>query len=140
MRLAAAAALTVLLSSGCAWSEPESNAPLPTTGEAQPATRLVIDVWPSGTGTPVRTTLECDPTGGTHPQALAACRAVRANPTAFAPVRPDLSCAAEFGGPARARVRGVLAGAEVSAELNRTDACQIARWDALAPLFDVEPS
>jgi len=142
VRLAALAAAAFLLA-GCTAdpfvsSEPGSVDSGSATTQPAQAVSLTITVWPNGRGEPVyHATLECDPIGGNHPLPEAACASVRTNPTALAPVRPDLSCTQEYGGPDRARVEGVVDGVPVSAELTRTDGCQIARWDSLAPLFKI---
>jgi hypothetical protein len=42
-----------------------------------------------------------------------------------------------FGGPEEAKVYGTYDGEEVDATFNRTNGCEIARWDSLEPLFKV---
>lgn len=44
-------------------------------------------------------------------------------------------CKDVYGGPEVAVVAGVFKGRAVKATFKRTDSCQIARWQALAPLF-----
>jgi hypothetical protein len=53
----------------------------------------------------------------------------------LAPVPPDIACAEIYGGPAHARVTGVLRGERVDARFNRTDACEIKRWNENAALL-----
>jgi hypothetical protein len=60
---------------------------------------------------------------------------VRRNATALQPVRADMSCTQEYGGPERARVVGTVDGTPVSAELSRANGCEIARWESLGPLL-----
>jgi hypothetical protein len=38
-----------------------------------------------------------------------------------------------YGGPATARVTGMWQGRGVDASFERTDGCEIARWNALVP-------
>jgi hypothetical protein len=64
------------------------------------------------------------------------CRQLRALPrTAFEPVPAGVSCAQIFDGPQTARILGVVRGRRVAAEYNRTDSCQIERYDRVAPLL-----
>ena len=56
---------------------------------------------------------------------------------ALQPVRADMSCTQEYGGPQRARVVGTVDGTQVTAELTRANGCEIARWDSLAPLLAI---
>lgn len=97
---------------------------------------LTITLDESGEG-PVRTfRLSCAPTGGDHPTPQAACDALaRAGIAAFDPVPPDLACTEIYGGPQRATVEGVVAGTPVSGTFARNNGCEIARWEALAPLL-----
>lgn len=44
-------------------------------------------------------------------------------------------CEDVYGGPEVAVVAGVFKGRAVKATFKRTDSCQTARWQALAPLF-----
>lgn len=44
-------------------------------------------------------------------------------------------CAEVYGGPSVATVVGTVDGTQVDAVVDRTDACGIARWDALAALL-----
>ena len=141
MRLAGLAALVLVLA-GCtvnpfAGSSDEGSATAIPTTVPDPTVFLTVTVWPNGTGDAVHATLQCDPPGGDHPRAEAACAAVRRNATALQPVRADMACTQQYGGPERARVRGIVDGTDVSAELSRANGCEIARWDSLAPLLAI---
>ena len=141
MKLAGLAALVLLLA-GCAVT-PLSGSSDEGSGTAGPApapvaVSLTVTVWPNGSGEAVHATLECDPPGGDHPHPEAACAAVRKNATALQPVRADMACTQQYGGPERARVRGIVDGTSVSAELSRANGCEIARWDSLAPLLALD--
>lgn len=144
MRLAGLAALVVLLA-GCAvtpfgGSSDEGSATAIPTTVPDPTVFLTVTVWPNGTGDAVHASLQCDPPGGNHPRPEAACAAVRRNATALQPVRADMACTQQYGGPERARVRGIVDGTDVSAELTRANGCEIARWDSLAPLLAIAAS
>ncbi|GAA2369133.1 hypothetical protein HUT13_13450 [Streptomyces harbinensis] len=98
----------------------------------QPAHELTITVRDLGEADGVYR-LSCGPAGGDHPEAAGACAALEAAEAPFAPLAEGTLCTRVYGGPATARVEGVWRGETVSADFNRTDGCQIARWDALVP-------
>jgi hypothetical protein len=90
-----------------------------------------------------RYVLRCHPAGGDHPDAEAACdaldNAVRGFRSPWQPVPEDAVCTQIYGGPHTARVTGVWDGRKIEADFDRTNGCEISRWDALVPaLPDVE--
>ncbi len=105
----------------------------------QPGYDLEITFWPDGKEGEGRTaTLMCDPAGGTHPDPDKACAALDAHPEALHPVPGDMACTQIYGGDQVAEVQGVGPdGASVRAVLNRANGCEIARWDALAPVIEL---
>jgi hypothetical protein len=102
-----------------------------------PSTSLTITGWAQGReeGFARTWTLRCAPVGGTLPGAAAACRQLLAVRAPFAPVPPRTACAEIYGGPQEALVRGLHRGRRVWARFDRTDGCQIARWDKVRRLF-----
>ena len=88
---------------------------------------LVVKVQPKGSQGPTRRTrIECERLGAGSER----CRSL-GDLTAkrLAPVPPDIACAEIYGGPARARVTGELRGERIAARFDRTDACEIKRWN-----------
>ncbi|MFD3491658.1 SSI family serine proteinase inhibitor [Streptomyces sp. NPDC058690] len=88
--------------------------------------------------------LRCLPAGGSHPVAQQACDrlAELARPTdreagtdPFRPVPADAMCTQQFGGSATARVTGIWQGQHVDASFDRTNGCEIARWNTLRPVL-----
>ncbi|GCD95542.1 SSI family serine proteinase inhibitor [Embleya hyalina] len=83
--------------------------------------------------------LECHPAGGGHPAPRQACERLDSMTTRggdpFAPVPRGAMCTMIDGGPATARIIGVWAGRPVDAVFDRTDGCEIARWDGLVPVL-----
>ena len=150
-------ALALVALAGCATGTPTgpgqgdgrtadpSPAPDPSpTAEPSPGgplgpTDLTITVDEAGDGADVRSfTLTCDPVGGTHPQADAACAslatdAVRA---ALEPPPLDQRCTEQYGGPQVATVTGTVDGEPVDAQLDRTNGCGISRWETVSTLLD----
>ncbi|MFD9317987.1 SSI family serine proteinase inhibitor [Streptomyces sp. NPDC060053] len=89
--------------------------------------------------------LYCHPGGGSHPDVGSACSAVdrdtRWGRDAFAPVPDGGVCTMRYGGPATAHVTGRWAGRPVDATYDRSNGCQIERWDRLVPLLpDLRPA
>ncbi len=84
-------------------------------------------------------TLECDPPGGDHPQAAEACDMIQAAGVAvFDPVPNDQSCTMIYGGPQTATINGSYDGTPINATFNRTNGCEIDRWEKLGTtVFDV---
>lgn len=94
---------------------------------------IVID---DGGGGMTTWTLTCEPPGGSHPNPAAACQVLAAKgASALPPVPPDRMCTQIFGGPERATITGTWKGTAVSARLNRTNGCEIGRWNALQGLL-----
>jgi len=112
------------------------------TAAAEPWARLTITVWPDGgdAGGEQRWTLRCGPLGGTLPQRARACERLSTLTNPFRPVPKDALCTQIYGGPEVALVTGTFRGRQVNARFNRTDGCQIARWNRVAVLFPVSAS
>jgi hypothetical protein len=88
---------------------------------------LTVKVQPKGPKGPTRRTrIVCERLG----EGSELCRRL-GDLTAkrLAPVPPDIACAEIYGGPARARVTGELRGERIDARFDRTDACEIKRWN-----------
>ncbi|MFG3256192.1 SSI family serine proteinase inhibitor [Streptomyces sp. NPDC048172] len=83
--------------------------------------------------------LYCHPAAGDHPDPSGACetleKATRWGKDPFAPVPRDSACTKQYGGPATAHVTGRWAGRPVDARYDRTDGCQISRWNDMEPLL-----
>jgi hypothetical protein len=110
------------------------DAGTPTTGGtgAAGATDLTI-VIDNGAGSTTTWRLTCDPVGGDHPTAGAACKALEANgEKALPPVPPDRMCTQQYGGPDKATVTGTWRGAAVNATFRKTNGCEIGRWKSMA--------
>ena len=135
MRAALVAVGLFLLLGGC------GGGGEPAAGDTAPRADLRITVWPDGRGgQPSRATLSCDFPGGGHPHPDRACRALFREPGALEPVPADAVCTQIYGGAQEADVEGTLDGRHVKASLNRRNGCEIARWDRLAPVFELEGS
>jgi hypothetical protein len=110
-----------------------------TATQATTGGRLVVTVTDGAGAAPRRMTLECDPVGGDHPDAAAACAALAAASDGgrdpFAPTPADAVCTQIYGGPQTATVTGTWRGTPVDARFDRTNGCEISRWDALGALL-----
>ncbi|MEE1930187.1 SSI family serine proteinase inhibitor [Streptomyces sp. TRM 70351] len=111
--------------------------PAPPPSQA-PADRLVITYQEEDAAEAEQFELRCHPAGGTHPAAQDACAAVdqatrtRAR-SLWEPVGQDVMCTQIYGGPQTARVTGTWGGRQVDSRFERTNGCEIDRWDAMTP-------
>ncbi|MFG1665918.1 SSI family serine proteinase inhibitor [Streptomyces sp. Y7] len=108
-------------------------------GPARADDHLTVTVRGAGGGADGTHELTCHPAGGDHPDAADACaaldRGTRWGEDAFAPVPQDTLCTMQYGGSATAHVTGRWAGRPVDARFDRSDGCEIARWNRLVPLL-----
>jgi Tol biopolymer transport system component len=107
-------------------------------GVAQPqrGTWLSITVWPRGrAGVSHRRTLQCAPPRGTLPNRATACAMLDRFGDPFAPIPVEADCPTRTAEPALARIVGRFRGRYVTVWMQRTDGCEIARWDHFAFLF-----
>ncbi|MGC5398038.1 SSI family serine proteinase inhibitor [Streptomyces sp. DT20] len=83
--------------------------------------------------------LECEPAGGSHPAARQACERLAQLPgestDPFVPVSRDAMCTQQFGGAATARITGSWRGRSIDAAFDRTNGCEIGRWNSLRPVL-----
>jgi hypothetical protein len=114
---------------------------LTSSAAAQSSTSLRITVWPDGKEDGSRTwTLRCNPLGGTLRMRAKACRTLATLRAPFAPVPQGAFCTQINGGPEVAFVRGTFRGRRVAAWFNRSDGCEIDRWNRVRVLFPVSAS
>ena len=112
-----------------------SAVPLPS-GPGQGNAELAIMVKPSETGTAANFTLVCQngvpAAESQHPNAAAACIAIKKNPAILSPAPPakNQTCTQQYGGPQVATVTGVVDGRAVQASFSLTNGCEIAAWNA----------
>lgn len=109
----------------------------PTSSPTGLPASLTIELDETGGGAVSTWTLTCGPAGGDHPDPAAACAALEAagGAAAFEPIPRDVACTEIWGGPQTAHVEGTVGGVPVTADFARSNGCEIARWDALAPLL-----
>jgi Subtilisin inhibitor-like len=101
---------------------------------AQPRYDVTVTYWPAGAAGESRSaTLTCDPDGGSHPDPVKACAALLSHEDALKPVSGGVACTEVYGGPQQASI----VGADVNARFSRTNGCEIARWEALAPVLEL---
>ena len=95
---------------------------------------LTVVVTPTPGATPKRWTLRCDPTGGTHPDAQAACRALLAAKNPFAPIPRGIMCPMIVAGPQKAVIMGTFFGQHVESDFSQAG-CEASRWSKLGLVF-----
>jgi hypothetical protein len=112
-----------LILAGCMGenSTPQSSSP-------KSETHLAIEFWPQGEDAESRRmTLDCPANSS-----LKACQMLTsAREDLFAPVPDDVACSEIYGGPEVAEIRGTFTGRPVNARFNRTNGCEIERWERI---------
>lgn len=125
--------------SGAAAGGPLVPPPVRDEDRAPSGDHLLVTVHGAGPGRDGTYEVRCHPDGGSHPDAAGACRALDRNTRwgqeTFAPVPQDSMCTMQYGGPATAHVTGTWAGRPVDARFDRSDGCEIGRWDRFVPLL-----
>ena len=123
-----AALLTLALLAGCGGGGADGG---------NSAIDLKLTLWPSGlNGDSVTWGLQCEPTGGDHPDPAAACAALTSVTDPFGKVAPPARCAEiPESGPEVAVLEGTFRGRKVRSTFERSSACVTPRWDRIAPVF-----
>ncbi|TCI97481.1 hypothetical protein [Aeromicrobium sp. IC_218] len=99
-----------------------------TSGPRLADLEVVVD---PGTGEPRRERLACASADDSE-----ACGALDAlDPSALGPLGPGRACTQQFGGPETVRITGTLRGEPVDASFDRTNGCEISRYDQVQPLL-----
>jgi hypothetical protein len=139
--LAALAGCAESGSSGPVQTTPSVGGSQPSVSSSSPAghapggTELTI-VVDDGHGSRTTWRLTCDPPGGNHPDAAAACQALAKNgERALPPVAKNLMCTQVYGGDQKATVTGTWRGKPVNSSFSLINGCEISRWKALAGLL-----
>ena len=108
------ATLCVITAAACGSATSASSAPKSSASASASAAAarvsLTVVVKASPGASPERWTLRCDPTGGTHPDAKAACRQLLAAKNPFAPIPRGIMCPMIAAGPQLGDVFGLRAG------------------------------
>lgn len=133
------ATLCVITAAACGSATSTGSASAPSTPSASATAAkvsLTVVVKASPGATPKRWTLRCDPTGGTHPDAQAACRQLLAAKNPFAPIPRGIMCPMIAAGPQRATISGIFFGQHVASNFSQTG-CEATRWSELGDVFGV---
>jgi hypothetical protein len=137
------AILSLVAVAACGSTGPAGSAAAPSSspGHRQAAAAakvsLTVVVKTHPGAKPQRWTLTCDPVGGTHPHAQAACRQLLAAKNPFAPIPRGIMCPMIPAGPqaGMARVSGVYFGKPVSGTFTQQSPCGATRWAKLGVVF-----
>jgi Subtilisin inhibitor-like len=114
---------------GCGTGQSAPNAPAQT-----PETDLQVTLWEDGReqkAAPTRWTLKCDPNAGTLPKRVSACDRLERMSSPFAPLRKDVVCTDQYGGPQQAVIAGRHEGKRIWIALSARNGCEIGRWNKL---------
>ena len=128
------AILCVITAAACGSVTSTSSAPKPSASAPGPRSRSPWWSRRRPGATPKRWTLRCEPTGGTDPDAKAACRELLAAKNPFAPIPRGIMCPMIVAGPQRATVSGTFFGQHVESDFSRAG-CEAVRWAKLGAVF-----
>jgi hypothetical protein len=127
----AVAALGTLLTAGCAGGTVGTQRTVPATHTSSARTQevsLEIVVYGPSGATVSRSTLRCDPAGGTHARPTASCRALRDFGDPFARQARRSPCPLTYAGSRTARVVGTWFGTKVNQAWYQSN-CGLRRWN-----------
>jgi Subtilisin inhibitor-like len=106
------------------------------TSSPAPAKASLHITVQNGVGTkPTFWTLRCDPAGGTHPHAAAACSALMAMKEPFAPPPAHQMCPMILASAKRATFSGTWFGTKVQRTI-ADGGCDLARWSQLGQIVN----
>ena len=135
------AAVVGLAACGDDTTRPAATTPTTNPASGSDPTRTVVEIVAGvrGDTDQTRATLTCNPdgtaegTGYLADVAGEACALIgtEAAVAAFAPVGDDVACTEEYGGDDVARLEITTVDGTTVVELNRTNGCEIDRWNAL---------
>ncbi len=126
------AVLCVITAAACGSATVAGSSPRPSAPAARVSLTVVVTATPGAT--PKRWTLRCEPTGGTDPDAKAACRELLGAKNPFAPIPRGIMCPMIVAGPQKATVSGTFFGQHVDSDFSRAG-CEGVRWAKLGAVF-----
>lgn len=129
------AALTLLAACGGGGGQDRVDVGAPK--QAKPKTDLTVTVTPKPGATPEKWRLTCDPNGGNHPNAAAACAKLSKLSAKVIDGKrdPNRMCTQQYGGPEKATVTGTFKGEKVDGSFSRINGCEISRWQSMGTVF-----
>jgi hypothetical protein len=104
-------------------------------GAAAAKVSLLIEVTPRPGAKVQRWTLRCEPTGGTQPDAAAACHQLLTATRPFAPIPPGIMCPMVVTGEQTAVIKGTWFGSPVDETFSQLSGCAAVRWKELGQVF-----
>ncbi|MGO8726617.1 MAG: SSI family serine proteinase inhibitor [Streptosporangiaceae bacterium] len=128
-------AMTAVLIGAAACGSATAPGAASSSSPAAPKVSLSITVTKETGETPRHWTLQCDPAGGTAPDAAAVCRGLMTMKDPFATPPPHQICPMILASSGRATVTGTWFGATV----NRTivdGGCDLSRWHMLGQIVN----
>ena len=120
--------LAVPVLAGCGSDEREQAAPAPA-----PVTQVMVRVDPDGKGPEPAKEAQIRCREREESRTCGAASGLR--PSDLEPTAGDVACTDIFGGPQTATISGTLNARRVSARFSRSNGCEVARWEKVAPLL-----
>ena len=123
----------LLIAAVCAAAATACGTAAPASSPAPAKVSLDIKVT-GGSGSAEHWTLRCDPVGGSHPHAAAACAVLLKARDPFAPGPRGAMCPMILGSTPVARVTGIYFGKHVDTTFTQ-GGCSGARWTEIGQVF-----
>jgi hypothetical protein len=114
---------------------PASSGASAAPSQAAAKVSVIVEVTPRSGAKVERWTLRCEPTGGTHPDAAAACHALLTATRPFAPIPRGVMCPMIVTGEQTATIKGTWFGTPVDATFSQLSGCAAVRWRELGQVF-----
>ena len=134
--IAAGLALAGIALAGCgSVAAPSGSGSTSSSPAAAPKASLTITVLNGPDKKLTHWTLQCDPAGGTHPDAARACAALMALKNPFAPVRTGQDCPMILASARRATFTGTWFGAKVDRTIV-DGGCDLTSWTRLGQVVN----
>jgi len=116
-------------------SKPEPSSGVGSVAPVAPKVSLDITVSTTPSAPTKHWTLQCEPTGGTHPNAAAACAVLLKAKNPFAPLPKGIMCPMIRVGTKTAIIEGTYYGKHVDTRFT-PGGCDLAKWNEIAQIFN----
>jgi Subtilisin inhibitor-like len=128
------AAICAAAATACG-TKPEPSSGVGSQAPVVPKVSLDITVSTTPSAPTKHWTLQCEPTGGTHPDPAAACAVLLKAKDPFAPLPKGIMCPMIRVGTKTAIVKGTYFGKHIDTTLS-PGGCKLAQWEKIGQIFN----
>jgi hypothetical protein len=115
---------------------PASSVASASPSQAAPKVSVIVEMTARPGAKVKRWTLQCEPTGGTHPDAAAACHQLLTATRPFAPIPRGIMCPMIVTGEQTATIKGSWFGVPIDATFSQLSGCAAMRWKELGQVLN----